>query len=63
MGLGGRLDAVNVIDADVSIVTSIDIDHKDYLGDTREEIGFEKAGIFRAGQAGDLQRSACRRNR
>jgi dihydrofolate synthase/folylpolyglutamate synthase len=47
VGLGGRLDAVNVIDADVSIVTSIDIDHKDYLGDTREEIGFEKAGIFR----------------
>jgi dihydrofolate synthase / folylpolyglutamate synthase len=50
VGLGGRLDAVNVIDADVSIVTSIDIDHKDYLGDTREEIGFEKAGIFRAGK-------------
>ena len=63
VGLGGRLDAVNVIDADVAIVTSIDIDHKDYLGDTREEIGFEKAGIFRAGQAGDLQRPACRRNR
>jgi len=50
VGLGGRLDAVNVIDADVAIVTSIDIDHKDYLGDTREEIGFEKAGIFRAGK-------------
>ena len=50
VGLGGRLDAVNVIDADVSIVTSIDIDHADYLGDTREEIGFEKAGIFRAGK-------------
>jgi len=50
VGLGGRLDAVNVIDADVSIVTSIDIDHKDYLGDTREEIGFEKAGIFRPGK-------------
>jgi dihydrofolate synthase/folylpolyglutamate synthase len=50
VGLGGRLDAVNVIDADVSIVTSIDIDHKDYLGDTREEIGFEKAGIFRSGK-------------
>jgi dihydrofolate synthase/folylpolyglutamate synthase len=50
VGLGGRLDAVNVIDADVSIVTSIDIDHKDYLGDTREAIGFEKAGIFRAGK-------------
>jgi dihydrofolate synthase/folylpolyglutamate synthase len=50
VGLGGRLDAVNVIDADVSIVTSIDIDHKDYLGDTREQIGFEKAGIFRPGR-------------
>ncbi|MFZ6816609.1 bifunctional tetrahydrofolate synthase/dihydrofolate synthase [Undibacterium sp. Rencai35W] len=50
VGLGGRLDAVNVIDADVAIVTSIDIDHVDYLGDTREKIGFEKAGIFRAGR-------------
>ena len=50
VGLGGRLDAVNVIDPDVSIVTSIDIDHADYLGDTREQIGFEKAGIFRAGK-------------
>jgi dihydrofolate synthase / folylpolyglutamate synthase len=51
VGLGGRLDAVNVIDADVSIVTSVDIDHTDYLGDTREKIGFEKAGIFRAGKS------------
>jgi dihydrofolate synthase/folylpolyglutamate synthase len=50
VGLGGRLDAVNIIDADVSIVTSVDIDHTDYLGDTREKIGFEKAGIFRAGK-------------
>jgi dihydrofolate synthase/folylpolyglutamate synthase len=50
VGLGGRLDAVNVIDADVSIVTSVDIDHTDYLGDTREAIGFEKAGIFRPGK-------------
>lgn len=50
VGLGGRLDAVNVIDADVSIVTSIDIDHTEYLGTTREEIGFEKAGIYRAGK-------------
>ncbi|MGB9108901.1 MAG: bifunctional tetrahydrofolate synthase/dihydrofolate synthase [Telluria sp.] len=50
VGLGGRLDAVNVIDPDVSIVTSIDIDHQDYLGDTREKIGFEKAGIFRPGK-------------
>lgn len=51
VGLGGRLDAVNVVDADVAIVTSIDIDHTDYLGDTREKIGFEKAGIFRTGKA------------
>ena len=50
VGLGGRLDAVNVIDADVAIVTSVDIDHTDYLGDTREKIGYEKAGIFRAGK-------------
>lgn len=47
VGLGGRLDAVNVFDADVAIVTSVDLDHQDYLGDTREAIGFEKAGIFR----------------
>ena len=50
VGLGGRLDAVNIVDADVSIVTSVDIDHTDYLGDTREAIGFEKAGIFRTGK-------------
>ncbi len=50
VGLGGRLDAVNIVDADVAIVTSVDIDHTDYLGDTREAIGFEKAGIFRTGK-------------
>ncbi|MCX8566563.1 MAG: dihydrofolate synthase / folylpolyglutamate synthase [Glomeribacter sp. 1016415] len=50
VGLGGRLDAVNSIDADCAIVTSIDIDHAHYLGDTREKIGFEKAGIFRSGK-------------
>jgi dihydrofolate synthase/folylpolyglutamate synthase len=50
VGLGGRLDAVNVFDADVSVVTSVDIDHVDYLGDTREQIAFEKAGIFRHGR-------------
>jgi dihydrofolate synthase/folylpolyglutamate synthase len=48
VGLGGRLDAVNIVDADVAVVTSIDIDHVDYLGPTREDIGREKAGIFRA---------------
>jgi dihydrofolate synthase/folylpolyglutamate synthase len=50
VGLGGRLDAVNIVDADCAIVTSIDIDHTEYLGDTREKIAFEKAGIFRPGR-------------
>ena len=50
VGLGGRLDAVNVIDPDCAIVTSVAMDHMDYLGATREQIGFEKAGIFRAGR-------------
>jgi dihydrofolate synthase/folylpolyglutamate synthase len=50
VGLGGRLDAVNVVDADVAVVTNIDLDHMDYLGATREDIGREKAGIFRAGR-------------
>ncbi len=47
VGLGGRLDAVNIVDADCSIITSVDIDHTDWLGDTREQIGLEKAHIFR----------------
>ena len=50
VGLGGRLDAVNAFEPDCSVVTSIGIDHVDYLGPTRESIGFEKAGIFRAGR-------------
>ncbi|QDQ25336.1 bifunctional tetrahydrofolate synthase/dihydrofolate synthase [Chitinimonas arctica] len=50
VGLGGRLDAVNIFEADVAAVVSVDIDHQSYLGDTREAIGFEKAGIFRAGK-------------
>ena len=50
VGLGGRLDATNIFDADCAIVTSIALDHMDYLGDTREAIGREKAGIFRAGK-------------
>lgn len=50
VGLGGRLDAVNVVDADVAVVTSIGIDHVEYLGDNREVIATEKAGIFRAGR-------------
>ncbi len=48
VGLGGRLDAVNIINPDIAIITSIDLDHTDWLGNTREAIGFEKAGIFRA---------------
>ena len=50
VGLGGRLDAVNIMDADVSVLTSVAIDHVDWLGDDRESIGFEKAGIFREGR-------------
>lgn len=48
VGLGGRLDAVNIFDADCAIVTSVDLDHQAFLGDTIEQVGFEKAGIFRA---------------
>jgi dihydrofolate synthase/folylpolyglutamate synthase len=48
VGLGGRLDAVNILNADVSVITSIDIDHADLLGHTKDAIGFEKAGIARA---------------
>jgi dihydrofolate synthase/folylpolyglutamate synthase len=50
VGLGGRLDAVNIVDADCAIVASVDLDHQALLGDDRESIGFEKAGIFRAGR-------------
>ena len=50
VGLGGRLDAVNAFDADCTLIASVDLDHQDYLGDTREAIGFEKAGIFRRGR-------------
>lgn len=50
VGLGGRLDAVNAFEPDCAVVTSVDLDHQEYLGDTRETIGREKAGIFRAGR-------------
>ena len=50
VGLGGRLDAVNVLDADCSVLTSVGIDHVEYLGSNREDIGREKAGIFRSGR-------------
>ncbi|MFB9111346.1 bifunctional tetrahydrofolate synthase/dihydrofolate synthase [Xanthomonas arboricola pv. corylina] len=48
IGLGGRLDAVNIIDSDVAVITTVDIDHTDWLGEYREAIGTEKAGIIRA---------------
>jgi len=48
IGLGGRLDAVNAFEPDCSIVTSIDLDHQEFLGNTRESVGFEKAGVYRA---------------
>ena len=57
VGLGGRLDAVNLIDADLALVTSIGLDHADWLGDTRESVAFEKAGILRQNKpalCGDL---------
>jgi dihydrofolate synthase/folylpolyglutamate synthase len=50
VGLGGRLDAVNIIDADVGLITGIALDHTDWLGDDLEQIGYEKAGIARAGR-------------
>ena len=50
VGLGGRLDAVNIVDADCAVITSIDLDHMDYLGPDRESIGREKAGIMRTGR-------------
>ena len=52
VGLGGRLDAVNVLDADVSLITTIGLDHQEWLGDTVEAIAAEKAGILRAGRPG-----------
>ena len=48
VGLGGRLDAVNIVDADVALLTNVGLDHQDWLGETREAIGREKAGVFRA---------------
>ncbi|AHN28947.1 Dihydrofolate synthase / Folylpolyglutamate synthase [Snodgrassella alvi wkB2] len=50
VGLGGRLDAVNIFDADVAVITSVDLDHEAFLGDTVEKVAFEKAGIMRAGK-------------
>ena len=49
VGLGGRLDSVNIVDSDIALITAIDIDHIEWLGNDRDSIGFEKAGIFRTG--------------
>ena len=49
VGLGGRLDSVNIVDSEIALITAIDIDHIEWLGNDRESIGFEKAGIFRTG--------------
>jgi len=54
VGLGGRLDATNIVDADAAVLCSVGLDHRDWLGDTLEQIGAEKAGIFRAGRAAIL---------
>ena len=50
VGLGGRLDAVNIVDANAVLLSSIDIDHQDWLGNTRESVAFEKAGVLRPGR-------------
>ena len=59
--MGGRLDAVNLLDADVAAVVSVGLDHREWLGNSVEAIGVEKAGIFRAGRAGDIRRAAASR--
>lgn len=58
VGMGGRLDAVNAFDADCAVVTGIGLDHMDYLGATRDAIGYEKAGIFRRGRPAVIADSA-----
>ena len=65
VGLGGRLDAVNIVDADVAVITTVDLDHQDWLGNDRETIGAEKAGIARALEAAGAgrRRSAVERAR
>ena len=50
VGLGGRLDAVNIFDANVSVITSVDLDHETYLGNTIEKVAYEKAGVMRTGK-------------
>ena len=62
VGLGGRLDATNIVDADVGVICSIGLDHVDWLGDSVEQIGREKAGIFRAGRPAVLGSAALPRS-
>ena len=62
VGLGGRLDAVNVIDPDCAVITSIDLDHMEFLGTDREQIGAEKAGILRTGRPGVVSDPAVPRS-
>jgi dihydrofolate synthase/folylpolyglutamate synthase len=59
VGLGGRLDATNFINADIAVITTIDLDHQAYLGNTRESIGFEKAGIMRANRNVVIGDTSC----
>lgn len=59
VGLGGRLDAVNIIDADIALITRIGLDHTDWLGNDRETIGREKAGIMRTNRAAVISDSDC----
>lgn len=65
VGLGGRLDAFNIVDADVAVITSIGLDHESYLGHDLEQIGLEKAGVLRPGQravlGGSVTESVCDR--
>ncbi len=58
VGLGGRLDAINIVDADVAVITTVDLDHMDWLGSDRDAIGREKAGIARAGRPAIVGESA-----
>ncbi|MDO4434621.1 MAG: bifunctional tetrahydrofolate synthase/dihydrofolate synthase [Alysiella sp.] len=58
VGLGGRLDAVNIFDADCAIITSVDLDHQAYLGNTIEQVGFEKAGIMRTNKPAIIGQNA-----
>lgn len=62
VGLGGRLDATNIVDANIAVITSIDIDHTEFLGNNREDIGREKAGIFRKNSCAIIGEADCPRS-